>query len=40
LNDADYAAALQNLSATRYKGLMDAAWGTAVGRRIAHDSFF
>ena len=23
----DYAAALQNLSATRYKGMMDAAWG-------------
>jgi len=27
LSDADYAAALQKLSATRYQGLMDAAWG-------------
>ena len=27
LSDADYAAALQNISATRYQGLMDAAWG-------------
>ena len=27
LSNADYAAALQNLSATRYQGLMDAAWG-------------
>ncbi len=27
LSDADYAAALQNIAATRYKGLMDAAWG-------------
>jgi hypothetical protein len=27
LTDADYAAALQKLSATRYQGLMDAAWG-------------
>jgi hypothetical protein len=27
LSDTDYAAALQKLSATRYQGLMDAAWG-------------
>jgi hypothetical protein len=27
LSDADYAAALQKLSTTRYQGLMDAAWG-------------
>jgi hypothetical protein len=27
LSDAEYAAALENLSATRYRGLMDAAWG-------------
>jgi hypothetical protein len=27
MSDADYAAALQNISATRYQGLMDAAWG-------------
>ena len=27
LRDADYAAALQKLSQTRYQGLMDAAWG-------------
>ena len=27
LSDADYASALQKLSATRYQGLMDAAWG-------------
>ena len=27
LSDADYAAALQKLSATRYEGLMNAAWG-------------
>jgi len=26
LSDADYAAALQHLSAARYRGLMDAAW--------------
>ena len=27
LSDADYASALQNISATRFQGLMDAAWG-------------
>ena len=27
LSDADYAAALQNISATRYQGLMNSAWG-------------
>ena len=27
MSDADYAAALQKLSTTRYQGLMDAAWG-------------
>ncbi len=27
MSDADYAAALQKISATRYQGLMDAAWG-------------
>jgi hypothetical protein len=27
LRDADYAAALQKLSATRYQGLMNGAWG-------------
>jgi hypothetical protein len=27
MNDADYAAALQKLSQTRYQGLMNAAWG-------------
>ena len=27
LSDADYAAALQKISATRYEGLMNAAWG-------------
>jgi hypothetical protein len=27
MTDADYAAALQQLSTTRYEGLMNAAWG-------------
>lgn len=27
MSDADYAAALQKISATRYQGLMNAAWG-------------
>jgi hypothetical protein len=27
MSDADYAAVLQNISTTRYRGLMDAAWG-------------
>jgi len=27
LSDADYAVALQKPSATRYEGLMNAAWG-------------
>lgn len=27
MSDTDYAMALQKLSATRYQGLMDAAWG-------------
>lgn len=36
LSDADYAAALQKLSATRYTGLMDAAWG--IGGWTTHRS--